>query len=95
MPRHLDSRFYAHRRNLRCLCSVSFDVLAKGGEALAEELALLDGCKTGHAKTTSAPGMPARRIIHTVGPVSGITENAMQRAAAPHTPRAHFASSAL
>jgi O-acetyl-ADP-ribose deacetylase (regulator of RNase III) len=41
------------------------------GPDLAEACAKLDGCATGEAKITPGFGLPARHVIHTVGPVWG------------------------
>lgn len=39
------------------------------GKDLVHECRLLGGCKTGQAKMTGGYNLPARHIIHTVGPV--------------------------
>jgi O-acetyl-ADP-ribose deacetylase (regulator of RNase III) len=39
------------------------------GPALVEECRRLNGCKTGDAKITSGYRLPARHVIHAVGPV--------------------------
>jgi O-acetyl-ADP-ribose deacetylase len=40
-----------------------------GGPAILDECRRLGGCKTGEAKATTAGRLPAKHVIHTVGPV--------------------------
>jgi O-acetyl-ADP-ribose deacetylase (regulator of RNase III) len=40
-----------------------------GGPAILKECRELGGCKTGEAKATTGGNLPAKRVIHTVGPI--------------------------
>jgi O-acetyl-ADP-ribose deacetylase (regulator of RNase III) len=40
-----------------------------GGPAILQACRLLGGCATGDAKATTAGRLPARHVVHTVGPV--------------------------
>jgi O-acetyl-ADP-ribose deacetylase len=55
-----------------------------GGEEIFDEAALLGGCATGDARATNAGRLPARFVIHAVGPVwkGGLAGEAEQLAAA-------------
>jgi O-acetyl-ADP-ribose deacetylase (regulator of RNase III) len=44
-------------------------ILRAGGHEIYEEAARLGGCATGDAKATGAGRLPARYVIHAVGPV--------------------------
>jgi O-acetyl-ADP-ribose deacetylase (regulator of RNase III) len=55
-----------------------------GGPAILEESRRLGGCKTGEAKATTAGQLPARYVIHTVGPVWGEVDDADDLLASCH-----------
>ncbi len=48
----------------------------KAGPGLWQECKLLRGCETGEAKITTGHNLPARYVIHTVGPVYSGSSNA-------------------
>lgn len=54
---------------------VSGAIHKKAGKELWEECKKLGGCKKGEAKITFAYKLPAKYVIHTVGPVYGRDEN--------------------
>jgi O-acetyl-ADP-ribose deacetylase (regulator of RNase III) len=48
---------------------VSGAINAAGGREIFDEAALLGGCPTGEARATRAGRLPARHVIHAVGPI--------------------------
>jgi O-acetyl-ADP-ribose deacetylase (regulator of RNase III) len=55
-----------------------------GGPAILAECRRLGFCETGDAKATTAGDLPARYVLHTVGPVWGADDNADELLASCH-----------
>ena len=49
-------------------CGIDGAIHCAAGPLLRDACALLGGCRTGEVKITRAFDLPARRILHTVGP---------------------------
>jgi len=52
------------------------------GPELLRECVLLNGCSTGYAKVTRGYCLPAKLVIHTVGPIYGVDPNPVENLAA-------------
>ncbi len=55
-----------------------------GGPAILAASRRLGGCKTGEAKATTAGQLPAKYVIHTVGPIWGEVDDADELLASCH-----------
>jgi O-acetyl-ADP-ribose deacetylase (regulator of RNase III) len=69
IEQRVDAIVNASNEQLAPGAGVSGAIQRAGGDEIFEEAARLGGCATGDAKATGAGRLPARYVIHAVGPV--------------------------